>query len=330
MMSIKGKLSEIHSLLFLKMVPYMLHEYWEFSKNVARCNMSKDSEKLLTDILMTTHAVEKAFSLNNKRKGFGVKKIVSLTKNLEKFIRKYGYSEKLDVSVALVHRYLAFQKSDGFGNSTLDEVSKRLSAIVEANHISEEVFTKAGYLTLTKAKLLQTTQIDFKKLSANRYSLRHFSEDAVSEETIKEALDIAKKSPSACNRQAYRVHVFSGEDKDRILKLQGGANSFYKEADKAVLITGDMNRYYTTEMHLPYVDASLFAMSFIYALTSLGVASIPLTMGRKLDILKDIHSKMNIPANEVPVLLIAIGNYPDKADVSLSHRNDVDSFTTFH
>lgn len=330
MMSIKDKLSEIHSLLFLKMVPYMLHEYWDFSKNVARCNMSKDSEKLLTDILMTTHAVEKAFSLNNKRKGFGVKKIVSLTKNLEKYIRKYGYSGKLDVSVALVHRYLAFQKSDGFRNSALDDVEKRLSALVEDNHINTNVFTKAGYLTFSKAQLLQTTQIDFKKLSANRYSLRHFSKDAVAEETIKEALDIAKKSPSACNRQAYRVHVFSGEDKDRILKLQGGANSFYKEADKAVLITGDMKRYYTTEMHLPYVDASLFAMSFIYALTSLGIASIPLTMGRKLEVLKDIHTQMNVPNHEVPVILIAIGHYPEKAEVSLSYRNDVDSFTTFH
>ena len=86
------------------------------------------------------------------------------------------------------------------------------------------------------------------------------------------------------------MHVFSGKDKDEILKLQGGANSFYQEANKAILVTGDMNRYYTTEMHLPYVDGSLFAMSFIYALTSLGVASIPLTMGRTLDILRDIHS----------------------------------------
>ena len=91
-----------------------------------------------------------------------------------------------------------------------------------------------------------------------------------------------------------------------------------------------MNRYYTTEMHLPYVDGSLFAMSFIYALTSLGVASIPLTMGRKLDVLKNIHTMMNIPQNELPVILIAIGNYPDKVEVSLSYRNEVDSFTTFH
>ena len=329
-MKLKEKLSEQHLLLFLKMIPYMLHEYWNFAKHVARCGMSKNSNKLLTDILMTTHAVEKAFSLDNKRKGFGVKKIVSLTSNIQKYIKKYGYTDKLNVSVALVRSYLEFQKNDGFKDKALDKVSRILNDIIDQYQISNEVFKEAGFLAKSRVQMIESTNVDFAKLANNRYSFRHFSQEEVSDEVIKKALDIAKKSPSACNRQSYRVHVFSGDDKDVILKLQGGANSFYKEANKAILITGDLNRYYTTEMHLPYVDGALFAMSFIYALTSLGVASIPLTMGRKLNVLNDIHQQLNIPANEVPVILIAIGNYPDKAEVSLSYRNKVDLFTTFH
>lgn len=329
-MSIKDKLSEKHILLFAKMIPYMLHEYWNFSKHVARCQMSRNSEKLLTDILMTTHAIEKAFSLHDKRKGFGVKKIASLMSNLEKYIRKYGYSEKLNVSLALLHAYLEYQKKDGFESGILDEVGMRLHQVITANHIDEQIFKEAGSLMRTKEDMQKLKHVNFKELAENRFSFRHFSDAEVSGSVIKEALDIAKKSPSACNRQAYRVHVFCGEQKNKILGLQGGANSFYKEANKAVLITGNLNRYYTTEMHLPYVDGSLFAMSFIYALTSLGVASIPLTMGRKLNVLKEIQTQLNIPENEVPVVLIAIGNYPDEAEVSLSHRNNVDSFTTFH
>lgn len=329
-MRLKDKLSEQHFLLFLKLVPYMLSEYWKFSKHVARCGMSKNPNKFLTDILMTTHAVEKAFSLDNKRKGFGVKKIVSLTNNIQKYIRKYGFSEKLNVSVALIKSYLDFQKKDGFKNEALDDVSDKLTEIIKQYHISDEMLKEAGFLLKSKTQMIADTHVDFAKLANNRYSFRHFSNVDVPCDIIKKALDIAKKSPSACNRQAYRVHVFSGDDKDAILKLQGGANSFYKEANKAILITGDMNRYFTTEMHLPYVDGSLFAMSLIYALTSLGIASIPLTMGRKLHVLNDIHKQLNVPENEAPVILIAIGNYPDKAEVSLSHRNEVDSFTTFH
>ena len=103
-MSIKNKLSEIHVLLFIKLIPYMVYEYWNFSKHVARCGMSKNPEKLLTDILMTTHALEKAFSLHNKRKGFGVKKIVSLIANIKKYISKYGYYRKLHVAMTWINR----------------------------------------------------------------------------------------------------------------------------------------------------------------------------------------------------------------------------------
>lgn len=329
-MSIKDKLSEKHILLFAKMIPYMCHEYWNFSKHVARCQMSKYSERLLTDILMTTHAIEKGFSLHDKRKGFGVKKIASLMSNLEKYIKKYGYSEKLNVSVALVHAYLEYQNKVVFQSAVLDDVNERFRKLVALNQLGTYIYVEAGFLVRTKDDMLKLKHVDFKELATGRFSFRHFSSEEIPNSIVKEALDIAKKSPSACNRQAYRVHVFSGELKNRILRLQGGANSFYKEANKAVLITGNLNRYYTTEMHLPYVDGALFAMSFIYALTSLGVASIPLTMGRKLNVLKDVQNQLDIPANEVPVVLIAIGNYPDEAEVSLSHRNSVDSFATFH
>lgn len=329
-MNIKNKLSEIHILLFMKLIPYMFYEYWNYSKHIARCGMSKSSEKLLTEILMTTHAIEKAFSLYNKRKGFGVKKILSLITNVKKYILKYGYSEKLDVPIALINSYLAFQANDGYENKTLDNVRTELDGIIKVNNIDSNVLKKSGFIVCSREEMLENTKIDFGKLACNRYSFRHFSDKNVSNDVIIRALDIAKKSPSACNRQAYRAHVFSGKNKDEILRLQGGANSFYNEANKAVLITGNMNRYFTTEMHLPYVDASLFAMSFIYALTSLGIASIPLTMGRNLETLKLVKDKMSIPENEVPVILIAIGHYPDKATLSLSHRNDAETFTTFH
>lgn len=329
-MSIKDKLSEMHILLFVKMIPYMFQEYWNFSKHTARCQMSKCSEKLLTDILMTTHAIEKAYSLYDKRKGFGVQKIASLMSDVEKYTNKYGYSEKLNVPVALLHSYLEYQEKDDFQSNVLNDVNQRLHQFITSNRLDKHILNEAGSLVRTKEDMLRLKQADFKEMAAGRFSFRHFSKEDVQDSIIKEALDIAKKSPSACNRQAYRVHVFSGEQKDKILKLQGGANSFYKEANKAVLITGNLNRYYTTEMHLPYVDGSLFAMSFIYALTSLGVASIPLTMGRKMSVLRDIQTQLNIPANEVPVVLIAMGYYPDEAEVSLSHRNDIDAFTTFH
>lgn len=329
MKKIKNKLSEIHILLFLKLIPYMLREYWTFSKQMARCQMSHYPEKLLTDILMTTHALEKAFSLHNLKKGFGVAKSIQLTDNIEKYISKYGYSSKLEVPISLITAYLSYQKKVKFSNKELDYVQNKINKIIESIKQPETNFNKAGKLSLSKNFMQNLTNANFKTLAENRYSIRHFGDGNISEDTIQAAIKIAQKSPSACNRQAYRIHIFSGEQKDLILSTQGGANSFYKEANKAILITGDLNRYYSTEMHLPYVDASLFSMSLIYALTSLGVASIPLTMGRKLSVLKKVQG-MEIPQNEIPVLLIAIGSYPDEIVVSKSDRFSPDTFTIFH
>ncbi|BFK00755.1 hypothetical protein F020042I8_33160 [Bacteroides xylanisolvens] len=329
-MNIRRQLSEIHSLLFIKLTPYMLHEYWRFTKYMARCQMSKKSNKLMTEIMMTTHAIEKAFSLVFIRKGFGIQKIELLARNIHKYIQKYGYSDELDIPISLVFYYLDFQSLDGFIDSKLSKVKSDMNIIIEQIHKTKDEFLSAGHITVSRKKMWELTNINFKVLAEGRHSFRHFGLNDVSDELIRNALDIAKNSPSACNRQAYRVHVFKGEEKDLILQLQGGANSFYKEVNKAILITGDLNRYYSTEMHLPYVDASLFAMSLMYAFTSLGIASIPLTMGRKLSILRDIPKKLSIPLNETPVILIAIGEYPEEASLSKSERNSITSFTTFH
>lgn len=329
-MGVKSKLSESRILLFLKMIPDMVSEYWRFAGETVRCRMSKTPEKLLTEILMLTHALEKGLSIHEKKKGYGIQKMKSLANYIKRYIGKYGYKEYLDVPISMVYRLEDFHRKDDVKDKVMDEAVESLDKLLAGIGKRREQFGKAGYVEKRDMDMLALKDASFEELCCNRYAVRHFSNVPVSEDEVRHCLSIAKKSPSACNRQAYRVHMFSGEKKDKMLLLQGGANSFYKEVDKALLITGDLNRYYTMEAHLPYVDASLFGMTLIYALTANGIASIPLTMGRKRNVINACYREMGIPSNEVPVLLIAIGNYPEKMELSKSHRNDVDNFTTFH
>lgn len=69
---------------------------------------------------------------------------------------------------------------------------------------------------------------NFETLAGNRFAIRSFSDTPVPDDILHKALDIARKSPSACNRQSYRVHVFRGDLKNRLLKMQGGANKFLR------------------------------------------------------------------------------------------------------
>lgn len=329
-MSLKNYLSESHILIFLKLIPDMICEYWRFSGNNARCNMSKDPDKLLTEILMTTHALEKGLSIYNRKKGFGLTKMNTLLKNIEKYISKYGYSENLAISISVLKVLSSCHHNDGIKDERLSYVINGLNDLTKSLNLQLADFRYGGTIKCSEQKMLELKSVNFVDLCKGRHSFRHFGKDSVSVEKIEEALELARNTPSACNRQAYRVHIFNGEQKDSILQTQGGANSFYKEADKAILITGNLKRYYTMEQHLAYVDASLFAMTLIYSLTAKGIASIPLTMGRRRSTIDKIYKNFNIPTYEVPVILIAIGVYPEEAEVSLSHRNSVESFTTFH
>lgn len=329
-MNIKHKIAENSVAIFIKMLPDQLKNIWQFASNNARCGNESSKDKSLTDILMLTHALEKAFSLPNPRKSFGLKKAQALLGKVARYIDVYQWNDSLIVPMSVLSEYIGYHRRNNVMNPEMTDFENKINRL--ASYLSKELslFNSAGTYDVTKGDLISNGRGDFKTLATNRYAIRNFSDIPVKKETIYKALDIAKKSPSACNRQSYRVHVFHGEQKDRLLKMQGGANGFYETADSVLLISADANRYYTREFHLGYVDASLFAMTLMYALTYLGIGSIPLTLGIKQSVLEEIKTEFSIPTNEIPVLLIAIGNYPDEFKVAKSYRNPVESFTTFH
>ena len=307
----------------------MLNEYWIFSKHLARSNMSKSPNKLLTAILMDTHAIEKAFSLPSTRLGFGKDKLENLINNIDFYISKYGYSQELKVPVSLIKAYVDFHKKKGFNNELINYAIKELDKIISKTGLSISNFADAGCISI-KAYSDNNKHFNFEQFCNSRYSIRNFSLEDIDKETIEHAITIASKSPSACNRQGYKIHIFEGTAKDKILNIQAGASGFKETVNKAILITGNYNRYFTNEIHLPYVDASLFAMSLIYAFHSKNIASVPLTMGRSRKRLAQIHQEFNITKNEVPVLLIGIGHYNPNAAVATSKRKELNDLMHYH
>lgn len=328
-MNIRNIIAENALAVFLKMLPDNIKTAWQFAKNNARCNNSKSESKSLTDILMLTHALEKAFSLPNPRKSFGLQKAISLLDKTERYIAKFGWNDSMTVPVSVLKEYISYHERSSAKSPEITTLERHLDKIV-SSAMHSDTFNSGGAISVSGKDLTEHGHGNFEELASNRYSIRNFSSAAVSDEIVYKALDIAKKSPSACNRQAYRVHVFKGALKNALLKMQGGANSFYATADKVLMICADANRYYTREPRLGYVDASLFTMSLIYAFTYLGVGSIPLTLGIDQHTLDKMKRDFDIPANEIPVVLVAVGNYQEKFEVAMSHRNPVESFSKFH
>lgn len=332
MSNLINKLKENHLLLFLKMIPDMVCEYWDFTRETVRCNLSSSKTKQLTEIMMLTHAIEKGFSLKNVRVDFGVAKMKTLVNLLSNYIKKYGYDDGLRVPFSIVFAYQKFREDN---HNMTDELRCLFSTVdtlvLQTGHVSSD-FSLAG---TTLIRCLDVTNLEkncFEELVHHRHAIRNFGKSKKDniEVIVEKAINIAKYAPSACNRQAYRVHAYKGEEKTRVLKAQGSATPFSEDAEMAIIITGDMNRYYSFEQHLLYVDASLFAMSLMYALTAKGIANIPLTQCIKRKALNSIRKEFGIPKNEMPVILIAIGQYPEEAKVARSERMPITEFVTYH
>ena len=59
--------------------------------------------------------------------------------------------------------------------------------------------------------------MNFTTLTLERYSVRRFKDEAVSEAQIEEILEVARNAPTACNKQPQRIFVvFSHEGREKI------------------------------------------------------------------------------------------------------------------
>lgn len=301
----------------------MIYHYRRFVRHFGRLGLKKNENKFAADLRIRVHAIEKGLSLSNPRAGFGEEKVKTILELVAYYKRHFDNIDFLDEVKSVLYNYFTFQKSKNHENIELFELFE--------NVLGCETFNNdiGGIRYLKKTDIDNTTSIDFGAFVDSRCAIRDFCNTPVDTDLIRKALKIAEKTPSACNRQPWRVYVYRGKMKNDILKWQHGSMGFYEEIDTAILVCCNIQSYFMGEVNLPYVDGGLYAMTLIYALHSQGLGTIPLTMGLGAKNIKQLYKQFGIKDNEVPILLIGVGNLKDEFKVARSHRFHYDDYTTF-
>lgn len=143
-------------------------------------------------------------------------------------------------------------------------------------------------------------------------------------------MKLCEHTPSACNRQSWKIYIFKDREKrQELFNLQLGCNGFSEDMQYAILICGDIRGYNINELYQLYVDGGIYSMNLLYALHYLGVAAIPLTMAHKKSRTKLIKKRLDIPENEMPVLLIGVGSYKEQYKVAVSERKSFEEYCKF-
>lgn len=308
-----------------------LGEAWRFLiltiRHNASCGTTRDIEKFQYTILRQNHVIEKGMSMRNPRKGFGREKVGNLIGSLSVYFDLYGEADKgfLVYPLGTIKKYFDYMDETGF---CVDDIKRQYSELVaKVQPLALE--SSAGVESVTKDEIVHAAKGDFRSLLYSRHSMRYFSGESVGREKILEALELAQRTPSACNRQGWKTHVFEGEESVRLIKWQGGCHGFEDELRQSVLVTANLKAFMSYEVHQAYVDGGLYAMNLINAFHYLGLGGIPLSCGFGSSKLKGL-ADFGIPENEVPILIYAFGNMPETFKVAVSTRKDITRTNTFH
>lgn len=151
------------------------------------------------------------------------------------------------------------------------------------------------------------------------------SQEEVDLATIEKAVSMASFTPSVCNRQNWKVFVFtSAEDKRRVLAFQNGNRGFGEQASKVLGVTTGLQGFVSPgERNQCWIDGGMFAMSLLYALHSMGVGTCSLNWSVEMETDQGMRAAAGIPDSHAVIMLIAVGHYPAHLRVAQSPRKQL-------
>lgn len=308
-----------YSRAFKAFYPSFYYDLDRFTKHSIKNTYPKNNTQLTAKIISLYHVIEKGLIMPDRRLGYGKDRIELLISLLKQYKKAYLCDTSVHYNSALIvlQTYIDIHKDSDIDVTYIKQFLKNESAV-------EKV--KGGYFELDKKTFKEKGQGNFQDVIEVRKSIRNFSNEPVSIDTIYEAIKIAQNAPSTCNRQSARVYLFS--DKDKImeaLKLQEGSRGFDHKIDKLLMIGYDIEAYQGSgDRYSGYIDASLFAMSLLYALTYKGLGTVSLNWSKSKE--KDINLRktINIKDSHNIIFFIGIGNLNDKTKIAVSARHNLE------
>jgi nitroreductase len=276
---------------------------------------------------MRYHSIEKGLALKTPRPGFGAEKIDDLQRSLVEYVQRYGADEHSAVCLQVLTSYAQFSRDQEVDARAVEIFVKELSE--KLNGFSSE---SGGTIDVSRQAIRDASSIDFHAFANSRHSVRNFTDEEVSIEAISEAVSLARKTPSVCNRQHWRVHVYSNtKDKSDVLRFQNGNSGFGHDASRVLVVTSDLRFFASAgERYQSWIDGGMFSMSLLYALHSIGLGACPLNWSVPASRDQAMRKRAGIPDNEVVLMMMAVGNLPAKFRVAASHRRPVDEILIWH
>ncbi len=291
--------------------------YIKYSSSI---KFDDDVNKLEGRICVFYHALEKGLSLPNPKKGFGEEKTAELIKFTLRYAKIENHSTDLIATVSgVLKKYFQFNN---------DVVSKKLLDLYELQYIKNVNVLSSDFAGTSLAKKSDLAFEDYEKFVKSRRSIRKYLSSAIPRKEIEECINIARYTPSVCNRQPWKAYIYQGENEvQKALSVQQGNKGFCDSLNSLILVTADRTKFWhALERNQAYIDGGMFSMSIVNALHAKGLGSCCLNLSLTASGEKTLKKKLNIADSEIPIMMITVVNYVDGSLVAASERMPLEMF----
>lgn len=285
-------------------------------------------EKIKRNLTLSYHIVEKGLTMPEPRPGFGKAVVLDLGNSIKQY---HSLGLPLNVlefsqSVSVLKEYKEFHASIKF--KLADEINQLL------DYVENTFPTVSGVrqIHIKSDEYFKEINASFDKFCMSRYSTRNYTKEPIPLEVLDSCIELAQKSPSFCNRQPTRVHIVkSVEKKNGILALQNGNRGFGNLAETLLVITSLIST--TKDIHERnenHLNGGMFCMTLLNALHfhKIGACSLNWSVSEDKD--RKLRGILNIPENEVVLLVISCGYVPEDIAIAASPRKTAKEITTIH
>lgn len=277
-----------------------------------------DPDQRMFNIIMIYHGLEKSLSYKERNVASGwrhASMLISLLKKSSEFGEVTAHDR---AAKQVLEKFINLPEN--INTEKASEINLQLKELCfssELNHgvkhLSDIEFRKG---------LLESPEDFF----YSRYSLREFKDEVVPESLILRAVRLSLKTPSVCNRQAWCVYYTSDKEvKNVVLKYQTGNRPFGERAPGLLLVTTDLKAFFAgSERYQHWIDGGLLAMSLMYSLHSLGLASCALNWSQKPSLDTEFRKHVKIKPNHTVIMVLLVGFPNVNNQVCVSSRRSID------
>ena len=278
---------------------------------------------LLTEIIRNVHSIEKGMCIDEPRMEYGKAKIKAIFQLMGEYLVLHQdiNADEINMGTSAIASYLNFHKSKGYSSDYLKQVEDELEAFVLKFGLSEPKSKFGGAIEIESRQIDQTIRDSFTKFLYNRHSTRDFEQTPVDNSLVFQAVEIANRCPSACNRQTTRVYIL---EKNKIVELKqwlSGIGGFADSLNKLLVITGQISAFNDGEIFQHIMNAGIFTGYLTMALEACGLGACvvqrPLLYSRRW---AKFARENGIPSNEQITCVIAVGNKKGKFKTPVSYR----------